>query len=178
MSAESATVRYIENTYAFTGSNFPSCTVTEFVTRIRNGEKLYEVTPDIVRLYFDVDIKTKTTIQKAIAKTIVQKAEEFIRLTLDEKFENQYSIVVGTSHGQAYDTKKNPINKYSVRYWIPEIKTDKKTLQNLIKKMNEYFLQTRNEYDHLFEYCGDLFESGEVDKKGNPIFHSLFDDAP
>lgn len=172
-------IRYIENTHSFTGQNFPTCSVTDFVTRIKNGEKFYEVTPDMVRLYFDVDIKTNNSIQKGIAKTIEQKAEELIRLALDEKFKDQYTLAIATSHGQSFDKDKNSINKYSVRFWVPQIKTDKKTLQNLIIKMNDHFLATKDtDADHLFEYCGDLFETDKTDKNGKRIYNPLFDKAP
>lgn len=173
---------YIPDSYAFSGNNFPSCSYEEFVQKLLNKEPVYEVTTkETVRMYFDIDVDTPS-INKKIAQAIEEKGEEYITKILDsyeeEKFLNKYSICMATSHGQAKKKDGSIKNKYSVRFWIPEIKIEKKTLKKFVECLNDYIRSlVDNTSEHVFDWCGDLLDTGKIDKNGKTIFGDLFDSS-
>lgn len=170
-------IYFVPNTYAFSGNNFPTCTYDDFVTKLNNKEPTYEVlTKDTVCLYFDIDVTTPS-IKKKIAEIIEEKGAEYISQVLNMNFENQYTISVATSHGQARKPDGTTYNKYSVRYWVPEIKINKKTLKKFVERLNQYIISIKDENNHLFEWVGDLFETDKTDKNGNTIYNGLFDES-
>ena len=154
---------------------FMQSSIDEFIKRLEASEPTFEVlTSEMRSLYFDIDVYTPK-IKKQDAQIIEEKGLEILQKCLTAAGYEGHEIAMATSHGQAIKDKK-PVNKYSVRFWVPTIKAHASTIGTFVKKMNEYVITSYDDKhltdDHLFEYVGELFE---VEKDGKITYGDLFD---
>lgn len=151
---------------------FLTATCDELCSRIANKETTFEVLKSSMRrLYFDIDCYTDK-IKKQDAEIIEKWGAEYIKRELCKLYdESEFSIVIGTSHGKTNEGK----NKYSVRYWIPEIKGNKDTILKLVNFLNDNIRATYQKVDdHLFDYVGELFEDASGNYSKNVFDNGIY----
>lgn len=172
-SAASASVNYTTSMMWSSTKPFLTGSRAVFVDRLQTGLPTYEaLNMDIRSLYFDIDIYTPR-IKKNEPAIIEQKGEEYIRYAMQSY--GDIRIAIATSHGKCIKNGESAY-KYSVRYWLPDFKAHRKTIEAFVKELNKHVIDTYGkDADHLFEYVGELFE--ETDKNGKTVYKSLFDTA-
>jgi hypothetical protein len=160
-SSTDSPVFYTDSLYWLNETPFKQSSVDDFIKRLAASKPTFEVlTSDIRSLYFDIDVYT-TKIKKQDAHIIEEQGLKILTECLKEAGHEGHEITVATSHGPTTKDKK-PINKYSVRFWVPTIKAHCSTNLTFVKMMNDH---VRTSYeskhmsdDHIFEYVGELFE--------------------
>jgi len=172
-STASANINYTTSMMWSSTKPFLTGSRAVFVDRLQTGLPTYEaLNMDIRSLYFDIDIYTPR-IKKNEPAIIEQKGEEYIRYAMQSY--GDIRIAIATSHGKCIKNGESAY-KYSVRYWLPDFKAHRKTIEAFVKELNKHVIDTYGkDADHLFEYVGELFE--ETDKNGKTVYKSLFDTA-
>ncbi len=123
-----------------------------FVELINKSKSVFEVTEredGLMKLYFDIDVKLNEgeKYEKEKSKKIEEEGERIIYEALKTVCEIEPKICVAISHGNNYkDSKtKNMISKYSVRYFVSNIKDKKNNIKNFVKDLNAYIKQSKEE---------------------------------
>lgn len=150
----------------------PTLSLDDLISRISSGEDTYEFLSEDVRcLYFDIDCYAPK-IKRLDYETIEAKGLEYLQTYLQASGLNADKYAMATAHGNCLKKDGSISPKYSVRYWFPDIKTHRKTLDAFVKDLNKWIISTqKTDSDHLFEFVGELFEGN-----GNLVFdQSIYD---
>jgi len=145
--------------------NFLNADGNEIINRLNNKLPTYEVVTNDIKpkLYFDIDIKVNSDdYADEIAEIIEQKGLKY--LTDNLKDIAKPNIAIAVSHSKFYDTTKG-LGKYSVRYFVSNIKANKKTITSFVKEINNIINNMKidpiTDYVDLVE--GKLFDEGIYD---------------
>jgi len=138
----------------------PTLSFDDLISRISAGEDTYEFLKEDMRcLYFDIDCYAPK-IKLQDAKILETKGLEYCRTYLQSSGLNTDKYAMATAHGNCLKKDGSISPKYSVRYWFPDIKTHRKTLETFVKELNAWIISTqKTDSEHLFEYIGELFEN-------------------
>lgn len=150
----------------------PTLSFDDLISRISAGEDTYEFLSEDMRcLYFDIDCYAPK-IKRLDYETIETKGLEYLQTYLQASGLNADKYAMATAHGNCLKKDGSISPKYSVRYWFPDIKTHRKTLDAFVKDLNKWIISTqKTDSDHLFEFVGELFEGN-----GNLVFdQSIYD---
>lgn len=131
----------------------------DLCTRIESAVETYEFLKDDIRcLYFDIDCYAPK-IKKQDADIIEKKGLEYLQTYLQASGIDADKYAIATSHGNCVKKDGSICPKYSVRYWFPDVKAHRKTIEAFVKELNQWISSSeRIDYDHLFTYVGELFE--------------------
>ncbi|MDX2191009.1 MAG: PriCT-2 domain-containing protein [Bacteroidota bacterium] len=161
-------ITYTDNLCWKGSKPFLTCNEAELVKRLKNKETTYEVILDDIpcKLYFDIDYELpKEEFNDEVALMVEKKSKEYVLKALDELIPDvKPNIAMATSHTKNLDEKSA---KYSVRYFISNIKTTKSSNSNLVHKLNE-FVQKKADPDNIYDYIDEelspkLFDEGIYD---------------
>ena len=134
--------------------------------RITSGAETYEFLKEDIRcMYFDIDCYAPK-IKKQDATILETKGLEYLQTYLRASGLNADKYAMAISHGNCIKNDASISAKYSVRYWFPDIKAHRKTIDAFVKELNKWIISTeKTDPDHLFMYIGELFEGN-----GNLVF--------
>ena len=156
-------VKYTPKTCKFKGNNYPTMSATEFASSIKAKEQLYEVIVDdgFCKLYFDVDYKMfgenmcKYDLDEA---TFVEERGLFyiqngLKTVLPELTPN---IAIDTSHSPDF-TDEDGIRqaKYSVRYFVSNVKTNKDACKEFAGQLNKMIESGFDGNDNIYTVIED-----------------------
>jgi len=160
----SPTIHYVPNTYEFSGSNFPTCSQDEFISRLQKKLPTYEViTNDTkVKYYFDFDyyidpsefnLEVADAINNILKKRIYDALYAVAKIAPKIHILQSHSKNIGDGRG-----------KYSLRYYISNMIATKQTVKAFALDLNKYF--DKNEPE-LWDY---------IEKPETPVFDkSVYD---
>ena len=138
------------------GNSSECISIADFITRVEHGVPTYEVINDIIRYNFDFDnYCNKTDFDMETATYIETECQKFIHQSLSEYTKQTPIIVKATSHTNNYDETRA---KYSVRYYVTNMKDDRKKVEEFVKYLNKT----------LYEMKVELFDVIQI--KDNKIF--------
>ena len=117
----------------------------QLCSQIKNGKMYYEVIPDDVpiKLYFDIDLKLDENDMEyfdiELAPYIEEEGMNYIKKGLKELYPDfEPNIAHNTSHsGDFTDVKGKRQAKYSVHYFVSNIKTRKTDNKNFVYFLNK-----------------------------------------
>jgi hypothetical protein len=134
----------------------------DLCARINSSAETYEFLKEDIRcMYFDIDCYA-TKIKKQDATILETKGLEYLQTYLRASGLNADKYAIATSHGNCVKKDGSISAKYSVRYWFPDIKAHRKTLETFVKELNKWIISTeKTDPDHLFMYIGELFETND-----------------
>jgi hypothetical protein len=131
----------------------------DLCSRITSSAETYEFLKEDIRcMYFDIDCYAPK-IKKQDATILESKGLEYLQTYLRASELNADKYAMATAHGNCVKSDGSISAKYSVRYWFPDIKAHRKTIDAFVKELNKWIISTeKNDPDHLFMYIGELFE--------------------
>lgn len=137
----------------------PTLSFDDLISRISAGEDTYEFLSEDMRcLYFDIDLLAPKILLRH-QHVLEAKGLEYLQTYLQASGLNTDKYAMATAHGICLKKDGTISPKYSVRYWFPDIKTHRKTLDAFVKDLNKWIISTeKTDSDHLFEYVGELFK--------------------
>ena len=144
---------------------FLTCNGNELIERIKNKTPTFEViTNDIKpKLYFDIDHKIeKEEYDESVANIIEEKGLKYLEESLYGATNVKPNISIATSHSKTYTETHG---KYSIRYFVSNIKSNKKSIQQFVQKLNKIIINMRvdNIGDYIEVENGKLFDEGIYD---------------
>lgn len=166
------TIYYTDSIFWKKENPFLEATETELLARLEKKETTFEVLKHDdfqYKLYFDIDIDTIPVDEfDEDTCTIVEEAgEEIIKTCLNAVLDNVEPIIsVATSHTDTYKDNKT---KISVRYFVTNIKANKKQQLKFVKQMNKWCVAKKDDKkdkDFVFNYIPftpKLFDEGIYD---------------
>lgn len=108
------------------------------------------------KLYFDIDCKliAKEDFTEELCNVVEEEGEGYIRECLGLLVDIEPNISIATSHTNNYLDKKTKIygTKISVRYFISNIRANKKLQLKFVEQMNKYIASKKNEKPFIFKY--------------------------
>ena len=164
------TFTYVDNLYWLKSKPFLTASADEFIDIIKNQKTIFEVTSNtFTKLYFDIDCQVpmdEYTEQTAIM--IENKGKEYLFNALHKDTGIEPNIAMATSHAKEYEKSKEDgswISKYSVRYFVSNMKATKSSLLNFVKYINKVILVELE--DHSFEstWIYEYISPESVDKE-------------
>lgn len=158
-------IQYTPNTYAFTGSNYPTCSPAEFVNKIKNKEPVYEVIPSgdkLMKFNLDFDyyidpVEYNLPTINSFANILQERVASALKAQtgIDPCLHSQ------TSHSNAVLKKDGTITaKYSIRFYASNVICSRENNKNFVTTLNKHFNETTEETE-LWEY---------IDKPTDAIF--------
>lgn len=160
----SPSIHYVPDTYEFSGSDFPTCSQDEFVSRLQKKLPTYEVIMNDtkVKYYFDFDYYIKPSefnLEVADAVNNILKKRIYDALYAVTNVAPKIHIL--QSHSKNIGDGRG---KYSLRYYISNMIATKQTVKAFALDLNKYF--DKNEPE-LWDY---------IEKRETPVFDkSVYD---
>ena len=132
------------------GNSYDTITSSELVERIKNKIPSYEVICDDLtpKLYFDFDLEVpKEEYYLDTCKEFEKLLIKEIKYKLKTIFEDvEPNICIATAHTENYS---NETSKYSIRYFISNIKATRETQHELCKDINQNILEHTDINDYV-----------------------------
>jgi len=136
---------YVDNLCWKSSKPFLTASADDFIEIITNQKTIYEVTSNtMTKLYFDIDCEIP--IDEYDEETITRvenKSKEYLFSALHAHTGVEPNISMATSHGKEYKKSKEDgswISKYSIRYFVSNMKATKASLLNFVKYTNKVVL--------------------------------------
>jgi hypothetical protein len=153
-------IRYVPDSYCFSGNNFPTCSPNEFLDRLKNKLPTYEVMPtndENIKMYFDFDYKwiEKENYNLDVAVEINRIFKDRISKALISLTNIQPNFHIMESHTDNYDDKNG---KYSLRYFISNYICSRSVMKDFTIDVNKYFDTAETELWDYLEKHGDTFD--------------------
>jgi len=147
-------IRYVPTTYEFKGNNYPTCSPSDFLTRLENKMPTYEVLPnDDKHIKFNLDFDyyvAKEEFNIATANDIQRLLKDRINNTLTAVAKVTPTIHILSSHSNnALKADGSYTGKYSIRFFISNIIASRDSIKDFVIDMNEYFDKQETE---LWDY--------------------------
>lgn len=154
-------------------NTFLTATETEFLGRLENKLTTFEVLKQDdfeYKLYFDIDCDTitKENFTEELCNVVEEEGEGYIReclghLTNENLINIEPNISVATSHTNNYKENKT---KISVRYFVSNIRANKKLQLKFVRQLNKYIASKKQEKPFIFKqipFTEKLFDEGIYD---------------
>jgi hypothetical protein len=143
-------IRYVPDSYCFPGNNFPTCSPTEFLNRLKTKQPTYEVIPsedDKIKLNFDFDYYIEKDYFSLGSINEVQRIlKDRIYQALNDLSGIEPKIHIMESHTNNYDEKNG---KYSLRFYVSNLIASRNTIKDFVSDINLFFNKNETE---LFDY--------------------------
>jgi len=158
-------IYFVPNSYSFTGKNFPTCSSTEFLSKLENHLPVYEVITDNTKskYYFDFDYYVTNPkdfsldVANEINRVLITRLTEALNSISDIK----PNIHVLQSHKENIGDGRG---KYSLRYYISNMISTRQCIKDFAIDTNKYFDKQETE---LWDY---------IEKKDEKTFDlSIYD---
>ena len=154
------TIAYTNELLWLNSKAFLTANANDFVERLKQKETTFEVVLNDIpcKLYFDIDYKfPKEEYNDELAVILEEKGKELIIQGLRELLPDiTPNICIATSHTRNLDglqlgLKNENKAKYSVRYFISNIKTTKSSNSHFVDEMNKLVSSITDVYDYFDE---------------------------
>lgn len=143
----------------YKGNTFDTITSAELLERIINNIPTYEVISDDItpKLYLDFDLEVpKDEFHEAISLEMERILTTSIKKHLKFIFEKlEPNLCIATCHTENYT---NETSKYSIRYFISNIKATRETQEEFCKDINKYILDNTDINDYVTKKIENPFD--------------------
>lgn len=172
------TFTYVDNLLWKSSKPFLTASADDFIEIITNQKTIFEVTSNtFTKLYFDIDCEVPIgEYDEDIITTVENKAKEYLFCALHSHTGVEPNISMATSHSKEYKKSKEDgswTSKYSIRYFVSNMKATKSSLLNFVKYTNNVILVELEDRSFnstwIYEYItpesvkNDLFDTSIYD---------------
>ena len=152
-------IRYVPDDYRFKGNNFPTCSYSEFLLRLKDKKPTYEVLPandEKIKLNFDFDYKIE---KEDFNIEVANEVKIILKNRINEALINLTTIKpnfhIMEAHTDNYDENNG---KYSLRFFISNLIASRKKIKEFAIDMNKYFNEAEKDLWDYIEKKGDVFD--------------------